>query len=494
MIPSLHGVFAVSLLLVLLWDAFATRRPRELGGMPLERVVLLPLVALCAAVLLRDRLHFGEPAWLEHPLVQGAFVAALVLGVAQNVSCMRTRGLRPTDVPIVLHNLALLALLPLSALTMHGVVLGRDASAWLHDHSVLQLLLGTPLAQTWTLSWHLPLFTRRGPVTSIPQAIVGLLPAAYATFVVVIPLLFHDSSLELMDTFDAEPRLEHAPRADLHVGVFTRADVPFASSDGDAHADVPPGDLDAWVLPADRDPHGLPTARRALVLELAAPFAWNLALPDVATRRATFLDGAERLAAALRPALMLAVPEPDGETSLLFPPDWTPDDWTALAREARSRVRAVSPSTRLAVRLAGTGPRSEALFLALVDAGDALDVAGPRLAPAGLAPGGAGISERILDTWDGWLRASAVPRVEGGPARTPPAFWILAAGASPLAFGHAAQTRFLEGVLARADARGTVAGLLVDGWRDLDHTCGLLGADGAPRPAGAWLERTLAGR
>ena len=65
---------------------------------------------------------------------------------------------------------------------------------------------------------------------------------------------------------------------------------------------------------------------------------------------------------------------------------------------------------------------------------------------------------------------------------------------SPLAFGHGAHARFVEGVLARAQTLPSLEGVLFDGWRDLGHTCGLVGADGRLRPAGEWLVGALADR
>ncbi|HZJ70432.1 MAG TPA: hypothetical protein VFF36_05825, partial [Planctomycetota bacterium] len=76
----------------------------------------------------------------------------------------------------------------------------------------------------------------------------------------------------------------------------------------------------------------------------------------------------------------------------------------------------------------------------------------------------------------------------------PPALWVLAAGLSPLAYGEAAQARFLEGCIARASARDDVEGLLVEGGRDRGHTLGLLRPDGSPREAALAWQRIAGGR
>lgn len=492
MIVPLHGVFAAVLLLVLVRNVLA-RRSAPATSRWWTRLPCVPLQGACLVVLVHDRVRFGEAAWLAQPWARGLFLITLAAAVLQNLATLRARGLRPTDVPMVLHNVLLFGLVFLAHQVLGGAVLGEDATAALRGHSLLQLLVGTPLAQTWTLSWQLPLLLRHAPPASLGAAALGLVPAAYAAFSVLVPLLFLGDARAVIATFEDEPRLaESAPagavdatvsghgalRAGLRVGVFAHPATSARS------APQPPGDLEAWILPADHSGRNLPAPERPLVLEIGAPTHWNLRAPPPEERAPHFLAAAERLAGALRPALLLAGAEPDGESSLLVPVSWGPTDWLAFAREARRRVRAVSPQTRFAVRLAGTGPRSRELFDVLVGAGDAVDVLGPRLQPGGQGRGGAGITDNILDTWSAWRAETTAP----------PGFFVLGAGLSPLAFGHAAHARFLEGVLARAHAIPELEGVLVDGWRDRGHTCGIADEDGALRPAGARLVEILARR
>ena len=136
----------------------------------------------------------------------------------------------------------------------------------------------------------------------------------------------------------------------------------------------------------------------------------------------------------------------------------------------------------LGLRLAGTGPASADIALALMAPPAVVDVVGPRLEPGGHARGQGAHADAALLTWDDWL----------GVVEDPPELWILAAGCSPLAFGERAQARFVKGCLARAAARPEVVGVLLSGWRDLGHTTGLLHADGRPRVAGRRLGELLA--
>jgi hypothetical protein len=262
-------------------------------------------------------------------------------------------------------------------------------------------------------------------------------------------------------------------RTDLQTGVWRRADV-------DTDEGVP-GRMAAWVLPADHGGTGLTRPARPLALSLRPPDAWSWERPsDLADAQAAFLDGAERLARELQPELLLPFPEPDGEAVLAFGQPLKPAEWTRLFAEARDRVLAVSPGTALGVRLAGSGERTRELFVALAEV---VDVAGPRLNPGGLgrtSPDGPA-ADRLLAVWQTWR----------GEQPDPPALWILAAGCSPLAYGEWAQARFLQGCLARGSVDSRIQGVLLESWRDLGHTLGVVRADGTPRTAGVMLDRLL---
>jgi hypothetical protein len=321
-------------------------------------------------------------------------------------------------------------------------------------------------------------------------------PPALASFGVLVLVVFHGAATEVVRSFAFETQLVRAPEH-LAAGIARRPDVPGGP--------VPPGNLDVWLLPADHDGTGLPPRTpaapraaprprdgvpvpsgpplrppgpppRPLVVELTFPEAWRWSVPGPDEAAATFLDGAERLAAALSPDLLLPFPEPDGEATLVFGAELGPARWAELFAEARRRVSAASPGTRLGVRLAGTGRRSLDLWTRL---SDVVDVAGPRLHPD--PESGAAAADRILAVWRGWRSEHSAP----------PELWILAAGCSALAYGEVAQARFLEGCLARAAADPGIAGVVLVAWRDLGHSLGLLRADGAPRRAGLAAERLL---
>jgi hypothetical protein len=275
----------------------------------------------------------------------------------------------------------------------------------------------------------------------------------------------HGESGGVIARFADEPK-PAGLRADLATGVMVDANQLQRAA---------PGSLEVWTLPADHDGTGLPVPERPLVLVLRPPRDWLFDRPDPELFAEVFLSGAERLAGALRPALILPFPDPDAEAPLTLDGTVEPEQWRGWYESARELVTAASPSTRIGVRLGGTGERSAALFEALARAPSPVDVAGPRLHPGNVARGGPAFADEILATWRGWRAGVA----------SPPELWVLAAGCSPLAYGERAQARFVDGCLARASADPEVAGILIQGWRDRGHTLGLLRPDGSPREAGS---------
>jgi len=468
-ILPVHGVFLAQLLLVLLWNAFACSAGRPAGAPRAWERWLLPLLVALAAVLLADRVRPLHAPLLERPAISIAFPLALLAGVVQNVSAIRARGVRVTDIPVVLYNVGVGACVATAVAAVRGA---EPAPLLLYDYSVLQHLVGSHLAHFSTLCWHLPIFLRRGEPASLPAAMASLVAPAFAGFVVLVLVLFRSESADVLAAFEREPRLERA-REGLMLGVLEHPEGEPA----------PPGACAAWRLPID-DAGLTPPPDRPLVLELAAPESWSLRVPPRADATAAFLAAAERLSARYRPAVLLPFPEPDGVAPLLFGAGLTPADWRALYEQARRRVLAVSPDTRIGARISGLGDESRALADALAAAPAVVDVLGPRLHPGSARAGGPALADEVLATWGRW-------RAE---QERPPALWVLAAGLSPLAYGEAAQARFLEGCIARASARDDVEGLLVEGGRDRGHTLGLLRPDGSPREAALAWQRIAGGR
>jgi len=469
-IATVHGVYLALLALTLLWNAFACSAGLPEGSLrPWERW-LVPGLAALAGLALVDRLRPLHAPLLEQPLVGAAFVLSLLLGVAQNVSAMSARGARLTDIPVLLYNVGIFACVATAVAELRGL---EPAPLLLYDYSVLQHLAGSHLAHFSTLSWHLPVFVRRGEARSVPAAMAGLLAPAFCGFAVLVLVLFRSESEGVLASFEREPTTAPA-RDDLALGVLQ---VPDGQS-------APPGTWAAWIVPADLERAEPPPPGRPLALELCAPESWSLSAPGREAATRLFLDGAERLAAQLQPALLLPFPEPDGVAPLLFGAGMTPEEWRALYAEARRRVRAVSPRTLIAARLSGIGDESFLVAGALAADPAAVDVLGPRLHPGSARSGGPALADEVLAAWDRWRAGQ--PR--------PPALWVLAAGISALAYGEDAQLRFVEGCLARAQQRPAIEGLLVESWRDRGRTLGLLRPDGAARPAALALQRAGAGR
>jgi hypothetical protein len=472
----LHGVFLAILAVTLVHDLLAGSREDRGSRRPFEQFLVLPLLFGLAAVLVWDRMAPHEASLLTRPWVAHLFPLAYLLAVVQNTVTILRRGARLMDIPLVLFNVGMGAVVLLADLALLGSHLGFREDTLLYEGAVVQGLLGTRLSHVWTLSWHLPFLLRRGTTRTLGSIAAGLLPAAVATLAVVLLVALHDTAAGVVSAFELEPTLERLP-ADLAVGVTTRIDK-------EPEGPPPATSVAAWRLPADHDGLDLPARPdgRMLVLELAFPYGWHREPPDPATRDQVLVEGAARLAAALQPEILLPLPEPDGEGTLHFGPGTSPEAWRALMETVRAELAAVSPGTRLGLRLAGTGPASADIALALLAPPAVVDVVGPRLEPGGHARGQGAHADAALLAWDDWLDG----------VEDPPELWILAAGCSPLAFGERAQARFVEGCLARAAARPEVVGVLLSGWRDLGHTTGLLHADGRPRVAGRRLGELLA--
>ena len=509
---SLHGVLFVHLALLLAWNLLCSRPfvpeveagAHGAGGAPLaggasaapprawEARLLLPLQLVLTLVLVRDRLAAPDTSWIAQHAVGWLFPVAFGLGLLQNLSAILSRGARLSDIPAVMFNVGVGACVTFSVWTLTTGGMGRGEEVLLYDYSVLTRLLASYLALLGPPALLLPICVRRSEPETFGALLGGLVPPAVAAFGVAVLVVFHGLAGDVAASFGYEAQLVGVPDR-VSVGIVTRADVPGGAT--------PPGRLDVWLLPGDHDGKGLPprtpaveppaprrrptaddpgtlppAPRRPLVVELTFPDGWRWSVPPDAEVEAAFLDGAERLAAALRPDLLLPFPEPDGEATLAFETERSPGAWAELYAEAARRVAVVSPDTRIGVRLAGTGRRSFDLFQRL---SDVVDVAGPRLHPD--SESGAGAADQILAIWRGWRSEHAAP----------PDLWILAAGCSVLAYGELGQERFTVGCLARAAADDAIEGVLLVAWRDRGHTLGLVRADGSPRRAALALERLL---
>jgi hypothetical protein len=474
-IGTLHGVFLAYLALLLAWNAVASA-PAADSGRNWERPVLLPLQLLLTTVLAHDALASGA-FWLTRPAVAALFPLTFALALGQNVHAIVKRGARLSDIPFVLANAGLLLCTAIGTISLTGAPIPIRAAALLHDHSILQHLLGNPLAHMASLSWHVPMLVRRGQPAGIPGVLAGLFMTSLAGFLVALLAVMQDTAAEIVMRFEIEPDAT-AVRADLQTGILDGRSADERTAHGTER--TPPGSLEARVVPADGASPLADRDGRPLLLELRAPDAWRWSLPDRDAVTQCFLDGAARLAAAEHPAVLLPFPEPDGAATLVVG-DLPPAAWRHLYEEAAARVAAVSPGTRIAVRLHGTGDHSRELFLALAAAPSPIAIAGPRLQPGNAAARGPTAADTALDTWSAW-RAGLT---------SPPELWVLAAGISPLAYGERAQSRFAEGCLARANTRPDVRAIVFEGWTDSGHTLGLLRADGEPRAAGRRLLELL---
>jgi hypothetical protein len=464
MLLSLHGVFLAYLLVALLWNLSCSAT--EKGPPAWERRWLLPIQVALTLALVIDALRPAELPLLGHVSIAALFPLALALGLFQNLAAVKSRGARLTDIPILLANTGLLVCEGLGVVELAGGQLPTKAAALLYDHSILQHLLGgSSLAHLSTLSWHVPLLVPRREAQSIPGLLARLVIAALGGFIALMLGGLLGTAREVMARFEEEPRVT-ALRPGLQVRVFDDAVLDLWSSR--FAPDGPP--FPAAISGSPHPPR---------IVEIAPPAAWNLRLPEPEARVEIFLA----TLGAVSADVVLPFPEPDGLGSLLLGVR-TPEEWRGLFERAAQRVHEISPGTRLAVRLVGTGERSRALLAALAAEPSPVDIAGPRLVPGSPESGGPAAMDGVLDTWAEWR--AALPR--------PPELWILSAGCSVPAYGEIAQARFVEGCLARASARSDVAGILLEGGFDQGHTLGLRRADGTPRLAATRLAELLGRR
>jgi len=471
MLPTLHGVFLAYLLLALVWNIFASV-PAQPGRRSWEWFGVLPLQIVLTALLVADRLRPSGVPLIERPAVALLFPLTFLLALAQNMHTVAQRGVRLMDAPILLANVGLLIATGLGAASLRGTALSPQASAVLYDHAMLQHLLGSPLAHLSTLSWHVPLLLRRGDARSLAGVVGGFVIAALAGFIAVMLAAMLGTAQGVLQRFDVEPRVA-ALRPDLQVGILAE------------HADGQPGVLAVRCPASPKLPVTaveVAAAERPVVVDVAAADNWLLSLPEGDAGLDALMDEAVRVA-PLRPDIVLPFPDPDGLGALLFGVR-SPKEWRALYERAALRIHSASPGVRLGVRLAGHGPASHDLFVALAAEPSPIAVAGPRLLPGPPDRGGPAAADEVLAAWDTWR--AEVPH--------PPEFWILAAGCSAPAYGEEAQARFVEGCLERANSRPDVAGILIDGWTDVGNTLGLLRVDGKPRLAGDVVQRLLAER
>lgn len=462
MIGALHGVFLAYLAGVLAWNARAARGRWRL---------LLAVQALLTLLLVADRVRTGAASLLFTPGLAAAFPALALAGLAQNVAVMARRGARLGDVPVVIGNAGLCIVLGTAAAAASGWTIGPRLQPLLYSYALVQGLVGSHLALSSTLNWHVPLLLREERADTLAGLALGLLPAAFMAFVALLLVVFQSEAERVLLRFDAEPRLSSSARVPP-AGVWTAAG---------GSARPAPGALAALELPADFVEVPGDGEERPRIVALHAPASWLWSRPSPEEAVATFIEAAERAARTLRPALLLPFPEPDGEAPLALGTGRTPEEWRAAYQAAAARIRAASPTTRVGLRLAGAGPASRAIYDALHDV---VDVAGPRLQPGSASAGGPAFADAQLAAWSDWRLSSPQP----------PELWILGGGLSPIAYGVEAQARWIEGLLARAARDPSVAGLLLHAWEDRGSTQGLLDARDAPRPAARVLERLLPAR
>src|SRR5262249_55221173 len=306
-----------------------------------------------------------------------------------NLAAVKARGARLTDIPILLANAGLLVCEGLGAIELAGGQLPTKAAALLYDHSILQLLLGgSSLAHVASLSWHVPLLVPRREAQTIPGLLVRVVMAALGGFIAAMLGVMIAPARELLARFDEEPRAT-ALRPELHVGVI-----------GGFGADSP----GVAALRCSFDP-ALPFARpdwpesaHPVVIELAPRDAWGLHRPDGAAALDQLPADAKALARGLQPDILLPFPDPDGVGSLLFGVR-SPEQWRASFERVAAAVHEVAPRTRLAVRFAGDGPASRALFLALAAEPAPIDIARPRLVPGSVASGGPAAMDSVREAW-----------------------------------------------------------------------------------------------
>ena len=419
----------------------------------------------------------------------------LVLIAVQAVYATVRRLVHPTiGIPLSLFNLFVAAGAVIRYLSIRGVVLPDIMIAIPATQAgALTLLAGTP-ALTSPLYFHVPLlapaFGARWRASLFVRMIVATIAGAwFVVFAIRAPQAL--AAVRGYTRFSGEPLRERVAN-DFAIGLrilppLTGPPSPLALRGDLALVDTLAVDAVSVVIqpvgatrPAlDSLARTLDQLRRDSTLLIVAlgdgRNVRNILGGDTPFPERERIAALTRIAARLRPDIMLPVLEPYGTSARVF--GTLPlDRWQKHLARARSEVRRVDSRIAIGVTIAGFGVRDSALYAWAARPASPVDVVGFAIAPTSRGATGLTARMRLLD---GWMSAS----------RSTKPHWVFSAAGFPVAHGERGQERALWGELAWATANARIKGFVVADAGDYSDMRGLRTIGGRIRPAVGTLER-----
>ena len=419
----------------------------------------------------------------------------LVLIAAQSIHATVRRLVHPTiGVPLVLFNVVVAAGAIVRYLGVRGVVLPE----WLitipaTQAGSLTLLAGVP-ALSSPLYFHVPLlapaFGARWRASLAVRVIVASIAGAwFVVFVIRAPQAL--AAVRGYTRFAVEP-LRERPANDFAIGLrilpplsgspsplALRGDLALVdklSVDAVSVIIQPQGATRAALDSLSRTLDQLRRDSTLLIVALGDERGFRniLGQPTPFPERER-LVALSRIAARLRPDIVIPVLEPYGTSARVF--GTLPlERWKQHLTRARAELRRVDTRIAMGVTIAGFGARDSALYAWASAPASPADIVGFALAPTSRGASALTARMRLADQWMAAAR-SAKPH------------WVFSAAGFPVAHGERAQERAIWGQLAWATGNIRIKGFVAAEAGDYSDMRGLRTIGGRLRPAAGMLER-----
>lgn len=482
--------------LILLWDILIAGRvagrrdaPRLFSAITaLAGLLIAPamIMSVATASILHGR-SLDTVLWVW-PLT-------LTLIAVQAVYALLSRLVHPTiGIPIALFNLVLAAAAIVRYIGVRGVPLPDVLAAIpAAQVSVLTLLVGAP-ALTSPLYFFVPMlapaFGARWRASLFARVVIASIAAAWlVAFALRAPSAL--AAVTSYRRFVAEP-LRERPARDFEVGLRILPELsgppsPLALRNDLALVDRFAVDVVSIVIqPSGATRPALDSLARVLDQLRRDTTLLVVTLGDGGGITGLFggatpLDERKRLAALgriaarLRPDILLPVLEPYGASAHVYGVLPTARWEEHLTRAARE-IRRVDRRIAIGVTIAGYTARDSALYEWAAGPGGIIDVPGFSLSPTTRGAAALTARMRLAERWM-------------ANAKSDKPHWVFSASGLPVAHGERAQERAIWGALAWATGNPRIKGFVVTEAADYGDARGLRTIGSRLRPAAAMVDR-----
>ena len=368
------------------------------------------------------------------------------------------------------------------------------AQAAVHGAAIGRAALVSPLAVQ--LPRLVPAYPARWRITRTVRALLSV-AAIFGAGVLLLELPRGVGTVRSYQPWAGE-RLSERPTGDFALGIAmlppldgppptlaTRWDVPLLDSLDVQAVRITLRDGALTFAALDSLQRALDPARRdslRLVVSLAYEHGDGAARrADPARFDARRLQLVERVARALRPAVLLPAGAPYGRETTDALGRLPVDTWRRWLTAAAARVHAVNPNIRVGIAAAAFDAPDSSLYAWAASRTSPLNVVGFLIEPS--FAGGAGIDARLRAA-DRWMRAEE-QRPErttspGRRARTKE-HWVFGVHGFPATHGDESQERAVWHTLSWATAHPDVDGVVVGESGDYARSTGLRAASGRTR-------------